>query len=139
MHKQNAKKIPNSNLNSSTNNNTEFTKSKKNLTPTNKKHHKYFDVTYSIDYSKITGTCPICSKHTIYDPSNIVIEGHVFHFECVVNYIKEKFGTESNNKILYTGSNTFGIFWESRDTKKTELLKKVNLKDTLYEYIKANT
>lgn len=93
-----------------------------------------YEVRYFIDTSKITGVCPICSQNTVLDPSNIVIDNRVFHFDCVVNFLKQKFSIEENTKIIYTGSNTFGVFWEGKGHKKLELLKKIDLKESLNEY-----
>ncbi len=107
----------------------------KNLNSNIKQTKKIHEIVYKIDTSKITGTCPICLNHTFDDPSNLIVEENIFHFDCVVQWIKSKFEIQENNKILYIGSNTFGIFWESR-SQKLELLKKINILEELKEYVK---
>lgn len=131
------KKPPNSNK-SGKNIKRNFSKPTTPKPPNPKASKKSYEITYRVDNSKITGTCPICLNSTFDDPSNLVVEESIFHFDCVVNWIKSKFGVEENNKILYLGSNTFGIFWEGK-TKKLELLKKINISEELKIYAKSSS
>lgn len=110
----------------------------KNPTPPHRHTKKVFDITFKIDNSTITGTCPLCLSSTYDDPSNLIIGESIFHFDCVVNWIKSRFEIQENNKILYIGSNTFGIFWESR-AQKLELLRKINISEELKDYVKNSS
>lgn len=106
---------------------------------------------------KARGICPICGEVIYEDPTNIVIELSqkkldeqeikitslepkkvYFHFDCVLNILKEKFlNTEmeaSKNTIMYLGGNRFGITYilgrHRRNGKSFEIIKVIDLKDT---------
>lgn len=104
-----------------------------------KKPKTNYEISFRVDNSAETGTCPICRKPTVQDPSNIILNNRIFHFDCIVNVIRSQSNLNENCKILYIGSNTFGVYWESRNREKTELLKKINVKEVISEYVREDT
>ncbi|MGB9621316.1 MAG: hypothetical protein ACP5PT_02885 [Brevinematia bacterium] len=101
----------------------------------NKKERRIYDISYKV-LNIVNGVCEICGRNTYQDPSNIVFGDKVFHFDCVLNKIREIFVIPEDEKIIYLGSGNFGIFWESKSSKKLEILKKVNVGDVLVDYVK---
>ncbi|MCX8028994.1 MAG: hypothetical protein N2712_03255 [Brevinematales bacterium] len=95
-------------------------------------------VSFSVDTSVVIGVCPICGENCYKDPSNIVISDHTFHFDCVVNFIKSNIRIDEDKKLYYTGSNTFGIVWESKTSRRVELIKRLDLREILKEYVSEN-
>ncbi|MCX8096418.1 MAG: hypothetical protein N3D81_02850 [Spirochaetes bacterium] len=92
------------------------------------------DITFKCDETVITGVCPICRQNTYYDPSNIIVGSNIFHFDCVFEWVRDNFGVDKGKKIYYIGSKSFGIFWESKNGKKLEMLKRINLEEYLNTY-----
>ncbi|MFN4244571.1 MAG: RING finger protein [Brevinematia bacterium] len=111
----------------------------KNIKPPKYKNLNTPEIKFIIDNSKITGICPICSQNTFQDPSNIIIDNHIFHFDCIISLIKEHHNIEQNNKIIYIGSNNFGIFWEGKSGRKLELLRRIPIIEEVKNYVKINS